>query len=75
MRPGFFFQMGVPPNRINILMSLKDMNFVSCYNNKVFSKLEIGDVSFISKSDLIKAKKIAGRPKDLADVHELEKGN
>ncbi len=75
MRPGFFFQMGIPPNRIDILMSLKEMNFASCYDKKVFSKLDIGDVPFISKKDLIKAKKIAGRPKDLADVHELEKSS
>jgi hypothetical protein len=73
MAEGFFFQMGIPPNRIDILMSLKDMSFKECFENKVFSKLDIGEVPFISKPDLIKAKKIAARPKDLADVYELEK--
>ncbi len=73
MAEGFFFQMGVPPNRIDILMSLKEMDFSECYNRKVISKLDIGEVPFISKQDLIQAKKIAGRPKDLADVHELER--
>ena len=73
MEAGFFFQMGIPPNRIDILMSLKEMDFNICYDNKSYSNLDIGPVPFISKNDLIKAKKIAGRPKDLADVHELEK--
>jgi hypothetical protein len=72
MAEGFFFQMGIPPNRIDILMSLKEMSFNECYKNKVLSRLEIGDVPFISKPDLIRAKKIAGRPKDIADVYELE---
>jgi hypothetical protein len=73
MADGFFFQMGIPPNRIDILMSLKEMSFTECFDKKDLSKLDIGEVPFISKSDLIKAKKIAGRPKDIADVHELEK--
>lgn len=73
MAEGFFYQMGTPPNRIDILMSLKQMDFSECYNRKVISELDIGEVPFISKQDLIHAKKIAGRPKDLADVYELEK--
>ena len=57
---GFYYQLGVEPVRIDILMSMKGVRWDEAWRNRVESK-----------SDLIKAKQAAGRPRDLADVHTL----
>jgi hypothetical protein len=43
------------------------------FKHAVEGKLEDFNILYISKEDLIKCKKAAGRLKDLADVEELEK--
>jgi len=71
--PGFFFQMGIPPCRIDILMSVTGGDFAKAYRNRAISNLDIGPVPFIGLEDLIAVKIAAGRPKDLADVAALKK--
>ncbi len=70
--PGYFYTMGVPPGRMEILMSVADLSFDSCYASK--SEIEFGTrtVPVISKQDLIRAKIAAGRPQDLIDLKKLE---
>jgi hypothetical protein len=43
------------------------------FKNAILGKLEKFSVLYISKQDLLRAKREAGRPKDLADIDELEK--
>jgi hypothetical protein len=66
------FQLGHPPNRIDILTELEDMDFDSCYARR--HEITIDDVllTVIDVQDLIKAKRTAGRHQDLADVENLE---
>ncbi len=45
----------------------------SCYRRKVVLKLDGIGVKVICKTDLIKSKLAANRPKDLADVVELRR--
>ena len=64
---------GVEPNRIDFLTSLYGVS-----NDVIFSNMQTVEycnmtINIISKSDLIAAKKAAGRIKDLADVEELLK--
>jgi hypothetical protein len=68
---GFYYQLGVAPVRIDILMSMKGVRWDEAWRNQVASDLEGVETSIISKSDLIKAKQAAGRSRDLADVHTL----
>jgi len=71
--PGFFFQMGTPPNRVDILMSISGADFPSSYSRKEYVTLEgAGAVPFISLLDLLATKKAAGRKKDLLDLEILE---
>ncbi len=72
---GFFFQMGVPPNRIDILMSLKGISFSDAWNRRVPTKVEGSEFFFISKADLKLAKKAVGRPKDIADLEALNQSD
>jgi predicted nucleotidyltransferase len=67
------FRIGVAPLRIEILNKASGINFETCYKRKKMVKLDGMQVKVISKSDLIKNKAAAKRPKDLADVAELKR--
>ena len=68
---GFFFQMGVPPVRVDILMGIPGIQFEDCWNRRVEVDFEGLRVIFISKQDLIASKRAAGRPQDLIDADLL----
>ncbi len=69
----YLYQMGKPPFRLDILMSIPGIKFESAWKNRVEVRLNGIMIPFISKSDLIKAKKASGRPQDLIDAANLEK--
>jgi hypothetical protein len=66
-------QLGVAPLRIDILTSIKGMDFQELWNNRVIGNYGNIEVNFISKKDLIRSKKKSGRKQDLADIEKLEK--
>ena len=68
-----FFKLGRPPWRIDLITSLKGVNFNSLYENSQEIKIKEHAVRVVAKADLIRIKKIAGRPQDLIDVDKLEK--
>ncbi|MCE7858988.1 MAG: hypothetical protein DYG86_04275 [Chloroflexi bacterium CFX2] len=70
---GFFFQMGVPPIRVDVIMGIPGVNFEECWNRRVEVDFEGLSVVFISKQDLIVSKRAAGRPQDLMDADLLSK--
>ncbi|HEX9840779.1 MAG TPA: hypothetical protein VGA72_15630, partial [Anaerolineales bacterium] len=49
---GFFFQMGVPPVRVDILMGIPGIQFEECWKRRVEVDFEELRVIFISKQDL-----------------------
>jgi hypothetical protein len=68
---GFFFQMGVPPVRVDILMGIPGIQFEECWNRRTEVDFDGLKVIFISKQDLISSKRAAGRPQDLIDADLL----
>jgi predicted nucleotidyltransferase len=68
---GFFFQMGVPPIRVDVLMGIPGIKFDECWNRRVEVDFDGLKVIFISKEDLILSKRAAGRPQDLIDADLL----
>jgi len=68
---GYFYQMGVPPVRIDILMSIPALTFDEAWHRRVEVDLEGILVPFISKQDLIASKLASGRPQDLIDAELL----
>jgi hypothetical protein len=68
---GYFYQMGVPPVRVDVLMGIPGVNFEEAWRNRVEVDFEGLVVRFISKPDLIKAKLAAGRAQDLKDAASL----
>jgi len=66
------FQIGVEPVRIDVLMSLPGVRFETAWKNRNTTRLEGVQVNFISKPDLIRAKRAAGRRRDLDDLDSLQ---
>ena len=68
---GFFFQMGVPPVRVDVIMGIPGVQFEECWNRRIEEDFDGLKVIFISKQDLIASKRAAGRPQDLIDADML----
>ena len=65
-------QLGLPPNRIDLLTSIPGVEFASCYPSR--AEVLVGEVlvDFIDLDNLKRNKKAAGRHQDLADLENLE---
>jgi hypothetical protein len=70
--PEIVFQIGLPPNRIDLLTSISGVGFEEAWRNRVTVTVAGLDVPTIGRADFIRNKKAVGRPRDLADVAELE---
>jgi hypothetical protein len=70
--PDQVVQLGYPPNRIDILVSISGVDFSECYDSRVAILLDGVDVSFIDLEHLKVNKKAAGRFQDLADLEHLQ---
>lgn len=68
---GVFFQMGVPPIRVDVLMGIPGVNFDTCWKRRVEVDFDDLKVIFISRKDLISSKLAAGRPQDMIDADLL----
>lgn len=66
------FQIGLPPRRIDILTNIGSVDFETAWARHVTISLEGRAVPVIGREDLIQAKRDAGRPRDLADLADLE---
>ena len=72
-QPEKIVQLGRPPNRIDILTSASGVDFEEVWNLAISTELDGLPVRFPDFRSLLKNKRASGRPKDLADVDELEK--
>ena len=70
---GYYYQMGNPPFRLDIMMSVPGVEFEKAWDHREDVRLEELIVPFISKRDLIRAKEASGRAQDLIDAELLRK--
>ncbi len=68
---GTTFQMGQPPERIDILQRIDGVAFDEAWSNRIEGTIDGIPASIISRQDMIRNKKAAGRLQDLADVEKL----
>jgi hypothetical protein len=68
------FQIGIPPSRIDILTDIGRVQFEEAWRNRVTVDMRGFLVPVIGREELIRAKREVGRPRDLADVADLEEG-
>jgi len=69
--PGLLYVFGIPPLRVDILNRIKGINPALII--KRGKRIKVGDTSLkvVCLEDLVKLKKLAGRPQDKADVAKL----
>ena len=72
--PEVFFQIGLPPNRIDMIVTVPGVDFEAAYARRGAMSIGQMQVPVIGRDDLIKAKLMAGRPQDLVDAGLLAKG-
>lgn len=65
-------QMGVPPNRIDILTTISGVIFSDCYPSRLAFDVDGIPVCLIDLDHLMTNKRATGRLKDLADVEYFE---
>jgi hypothetical protein len=70
--PGIVFQIGLPPNRIDILTRISGVEFEEAWGNRLEIQVEGRPIPVLGRQELVKNKQASGRPKDLLDVQALE---
>jgi len=66
-------QIGRPPRRIDILTEISGVDFDAAWSRRSESEWRGHKIGVLGFDDLLANKRSAGRPKDLADVMELER--
>jgi hypothetical protein len=69
---GFFYQLGMPPTRVDVLMSIDGVQFDEAWSNRNESVIGAQKAWFISRADLVKNKRASGRHIDLHDADLLD---
>ena len=64
-------QIGLPPRRIDVLTSISGVEFDAAWPGRVTHDVGGLAVPFLSRADLIRNKRAAGRAKDRADLEAL----
>lgn len=71
MNPRMVYQIGVEPNRIDILMGIGRGPFHEAWKRKRTSRYGKERMHLLGMKDLVRAKEEAGRPKDKIDLETL----
>jgi hypothetical protein len=66
-----FFQMGQPPVRIDIMMSIDGVEFADAWPNRLEGDFDGIPATFIGRDDLLTAKQAANRPQDVLDINSI----
>ena len=72
VQEGYIFQMGVPPNRIDLLMNVRGLTFSDAWSRRVVIDVEGIQIPILCKEDVVTSKIASGRPQDLIDVELLK---
>jgi hypothetical protein len=71
--PGRVVQMGVKPNRIDLLTGISGVSFEEAWATRSEAELDGITTHFIGRAELLRNKQQTGRAKDLGDAEELRK--
>lgn len=72
MRPGIVIQLGLPPNRIDVLTEISGTpDFAAAWRERTEHDVAGRAVPFLGRATLIANKRASGRLKDLADIEAL----
>jgi hypothetical protein len=69
--PGRVVQLGVAPNRVDLVTAIDGVTFVEAWAGRVQGRFGSQTVFYLGKAELVRNKRAAGRPQDLADLEAL----
>jgi hypothetical protein len=72
--PGYFYQMGNPPLRVDVMMGIPGCDFEAAWARRHTISLAECHIHFIGRDDLITVKRASGREQDLKDVAAIQRG-
>lgn len=72
VKPNTVLQLGVPPQRIDLLTSVTGLEFGDAWSTRRMHRVDTIDVPFLGRAMLLQNKRATGRTKDMADVEILE---
>jgi hypothetical protein len=71
--PGRIVQLGVPPNRVDLITAIDGVTFEEAWRGRVTGRLGSQEVDFIGLEALRRNKRAAARPQDLVDLAILDR--
>ena len=71
-RKGTIFQIGVAPNRIDLLTMIDGVEFEDAWSGRTETRIGSLRVPVIGRDALVRNKRASGRPQDVADAARLE---
>ena len=72
LQPDIVYQIGLPPNRIDLLTGFYGVEFAEAWTDRVACVVDGVSFPMISRHHLVANKRATGLPQDLADVARLE---
>ena len=72
-KPDSVIQLGLPPNRIDLLTSISGVSFDEAVSDSEKTVMDGVPVTLIGRTTLLRNKRASGRTKDLADAEEIER--
>jgi hypothetical protein len=70
--PDVVFQIGMEPNRIDIILDVEGLSFTEAWEERVSGEYEDQKIFVLSYEHTLHAKQTAAREQDLLDAHRLE---
>jgi hypothetical protein len=71
--PGIVFQMGLPPNRIDLLTVIDGVEFSEAWSARLATVYGDEPLPVIGRAHLLANKRASGRPQDLVDADAIER--
>ena len=71
-QPGIVYQIGVPPNRVDIVTTVDGVEFDHAWPRRLTTTYADQSIAVIGRDDLIANKRACGRPQDLIDAELLD---
>ena len=71
MSPDKVVQLGVAPNRVDLVTSIDGVTFEEAWSGRAPGHYGAQPASYLGKPELVRNKRAAGRPQDLADLDSL----
>jgi hypothetical protein len=69
---GTVIQLGVPPNRVDLVTAIDGVTFEEAWAGRVPGTYGDAAVAYLGRAELIRNKRASGRTQDLADLEALE---